>query len=170
MLVVLLRFRWKWNDCTCHSRRALGFLSPSGPRTQEVGLTSQGSAHGRFTRAIQQRSLFGAEMAAREMGGLPLASALDLVVLLRRSRSVLKLLLCAGMELELEASTLRLEESQFALAEMWCVVAERGLAARAVPCSYTTTAPTATQTSSAKKRGRKCLEAHGSSCSLHSPA
>jgi hypothetical protein len=33
-------------------------------------MTSQGSASGRFTRAIKQRNLFLAEMAIREMGGL----------------------------------------------------------------------------------------------------
>jgi hypothetical protein len=31
-------------------------------------MTSQGSAHGRFTRAIQRRNLFAAEIALREMG------------------------------------------------------------------------------------------------------
>jgi hypothetical protein len=33
-------------------------------------LTSQGSAHGRFTRAIKQGNLFAAEQAARELRGL----------------------------------------------------------------------------------------------------
>ena len=32
-------------------------------------MTSQGTASGRFTRAIQQRNLFAAEIALREMGG-----------------------------------------------------------------------------------------------------
>lgn len=40
-------------------------------------MTSQGSAHGRFTRAIKQRNLFGAEMAMREAGTLSLLDALD---------------------------------------------------------------------------------------------
>ena len=35
-------------------------------------MTSQGSAHGRFTRAVKQRNLFGAEMAIREMKNLSL--------------------------------------------------------------------------------------------------
>jgi hypothetical protein len=30
-------------------------------------MTSQGSAHGRFARAIRERNLFGAELAAREL-------------------------------------------------------------------------------------------------------
>ena len=34
-------------------------------------MTSQGSAHGRFSRAINRRNLFAAEIAIREMGGLP---------------------------------------------------------------------------------------------------
>jgi hypothetical protein len=49
-------------------------------------VTSQGSAHGRFTRAIQQGNLWGAEMAARELRGLALDDALDLVALIARSR------------------------------------------------------------------------------------
>src|SRR6476469_3124032 len=45
-------------------------------------MTSQGSAHGRFTRAIHRRHVEGAERAAREMGGLSLADALSLCELL----------------------------------------------------------------------------------------
>jgi hypothetical protein len=41
-------------------------------------MTSQGTAHGRFQRAIERRHLNAAEMAAREMGGLSLADALSL--------------------------------------------------------------------------------------------
>jgi hypothetical protein len=48
-------------------------------------MTSQGSAHGRFTRAIQRRQLHAAEMAARELGGLSLADALDLTLLMRET-------------------------------------------------------------------------------------
>src|SRR6059058_1401664 len=44
-------------------------------------MTSQGSAHGRFQRAIQRRHLFAAEIAAREMGSISLDEALDLVCL-----------------------------------------------------------------------------------------
>jgi len=39
-------------------------------------MTSQGSAHGRFQRAIHRGHVQAAEMAAREMGGLALADAL----------------------------------------------------------------------------------------------
>jgi hypothetical protein len=48
-------------------------------------MTSQGSAHGRFTRAIHARNVLNAEMAAREMGGLSLADALMLCELLART-------------------------------------------------------------------------------------
>ena len=44
-------------------------------------MTSQGTAHGRFTRALQQRNLFAAEVALREMRN-PLLVALDYLVLL----------------------------------------------------------------------------------------
>jgi hypothetical protein len=45
-------------------------------------MTSQGTAHGRFQRAIHRRHVHAAEMAAREMGGLSLADALLLCELL----------------------------------------------------------------------------------------
>jgi hypothetical protein len=47
-----------------------------------LGMTSQGTAHGRFQRAIHRRSVRSAEMAAREMGGLSLSDALALCELL----------------------------------------------------------------------------------------
>jgi hypothetical protein len=45
-------------------------------------MTSQGTARGRFQRAIHRRHVQAAEMAAREMGGLSLADALLLCKLL----------------------------------------------------------------------------------------
>jgi hypothetical protein len=45
-------------------------------------MTSQGSAHGRFTRAIKQRNVWAAEMAMREAGTLSLLDALDYLDLL----------------------------------------------------------------------------------------
>jgi hypothetical protein len=45
-------------------------------------MTSQGTAHGRFQRAIHRRHVQAAEMAAREMGGLSLSDALSLCELL----------------------------------------------------------------------------------------
>ena len=59
-------------------------------------MTSQGSAHGRFQRAIHRRNVENADMAAREMGGLSLADALSLCELLanadpaRYERAVLR--------------------------------------------------------------------------------
>jgi hypothetical protein len=48
-------------------------------------MTSQGTAHGRFQRAIKRRHLNAAEMAARELGGLNLAEAPDLTLLMRET-------------------------------------------------------------------------------------
>jgi hypothetical protein len=83
-------------------------------------VTSQGSAHARFARAIQRRNLFQAEFAAREMGGLSLYEALDLCALIaeekpeRLERAVVRW----HGRLELEAATLTLAEARFALAAL----------------------------------------------------
>jgi hypothetical protein len=45
-------------------------------------MTSQGSAQGRFQRAIQRRHLLAAEMAVREMDHVKLANALALTLLI----------------------------------------------------------------------------------------
>src|SRR5437773_4458431 len=56
---------------------------PKRPSPQRHStMTSQGTPHGRFQRAIHSRHLQNAEMAAREMGGLSLADALLLCELL----------------------------------------------------------------------------------------
>jgi hypothetical protein len=47
-----------------------------------VFVTSQGTAHGRFSRAVASGNLREAEMAARELGGLSLDDALSLCVML----------------------------------------------------------------------------------------
>jgi hypothetical protein len=47
-------------------------------------MTSQGTAHGRFSRALANRNLRGAESAARELGRLGLDDALGLCVLYRQ--------------------------------------------------------------------------------------
>lgn len=44
-------------------------------------VTSQGSAHGRLTRALARRDLFQAELAARELERLSLDDALQLTYL-----------------------------------------------------------------------------------------
>ena len=50
-------------------------------------MTSQGSAHGRFSRAIRRRHVVAAEMAAKEMGQLSLIDALALVACYARTGS-----------------------------------------------------------------------------------
>ena len=49
-------------------------------------MTSQGTAHGRFTRAIKSRNLWAAEMALREIGKPSLLDALDYLDLLAETR------------------------------------------------------------------------------------
>ena len=83
-------------------------------------MTSQGSAHGRFIRAIKQRNLFQAEVAAREMRGLPLPDALELVILIaaiRPDRLERAAIRWHG-RLEVEHPALTLAESRFALAAL----------------------------------------------------
>lgn len=50
-------------------------------------MTSQGTAHGRFQRALQRRHVREAEMAAREIGRLSLIDALALVACYARTGS-----------------------------------------------------------------------------------
>lgn len=45
-------------------------------------MTSQGSAYGRFQRAMRRRQLFHAEVAARELGHLSLPDALRIALLI----------------------------------------------------------------------------------------
>ena len=81
-------------------------------------MTSQGTAHGRFTRAIQQRNLFAAQIALREMRDPSLLVALDYLAPPGRTETG-TVPGCGGRwhgRLELEAPTLTLTESQFALA------------------------------------------------------
>jgi hypothetical protein len=83
-------------------------------------MTSQGSASGRFSRAIGQRNLFAAEVALREMGNPSLMLALDYVILLadlQPAKAKVAALRWHG-RLELEAPTLTPAESQFALAAL----------------------------------------------------
>lgn len=83
-------------------------------------MTSQGTPHGRFQRAIRGRQLFHAELAARELGHLTLADALALTALIatedpsRYGRAAVRW----HGRLELEASGLELTESQLALAAL----------------------------------------------------
>ena len=83
-------------------------------------MTSQGSAYGRFTRAIRARNLFQAEVALRELKGASLLDALaylDLLAELRPGKLEQAALRWHG-RLELEAPALTLAESQIALAAL----------------------------------------------------
>ena len=50
-------------------------------------MTSQGTAHGRFTRAIKQRNLWAAETSLRELGSVSLEDALGYLDLLAERSS-----------------------------------------------------------------------------------
>ena len=83
-------------------------------------MTSQGTAHGRFTRAIQQRNLWAAETSLRELGTAPLEDALAYLDLLAEQKPD-KLERAAVRwhgRLETEATFLSLAESQLALAAL----------------------------------------------------
>jgi len=83
-------------------------------------MTSQGSARGRFTRAIQQRNLWAAETSLRESGAVSLADALGYLDLLAEQKPE-KLERAAVRwhgRLETEATFLTLAESQLALAAL----------------------------------------------------
>lgn len=84
-------------------------------------MTSQGTAGGRFTRAIQTRNLWAAEMALRELGHPPtLEYALAYLDLLAEQSSA-KLERAAVRwhgRLETESTFLSLAESQLALAAL----------------------------------------------------
>jgi hypothetical protein len=95
-----------------------GTLKWTAAVPQGFVMTSQGSAHGRFTRAIQRRNLFQVELAMRELGTLSLLDALAYLELLHAASSP-KLERAAIRwhgRLETEAQKLTLAESQLALA------------------------------------------------------
>jgi hypothetical protein len=83
-------------------------------------MTSPGSAHGRFARGIRERNLFMAELAARELRGLALNDALDLVALIAEAQPerVERAAVRWHGRLELEAQLLTLPESGLALAAL----------------------------------------------------
>lgn len=87
-------------------------------------VTSQGSAHGRFSRAIQQRNLWAAEMSLRELRQPSLEDALSYLALLAEVK--LEKLERAAVRwhgrLETEAAFLSLAESQLALAALASLV------------------------------------------------
>jgi hypothetical protein len=83
-------------------------------------MTSQGSAHGRFTRALAQQNLFAADLAAKELGGLSLVDALDYLGLVADARPerLERAAIRWHGRLELEAPTLTMAEAQLALAAL----------------------------------------------------
>lgn len=89
-------------------------------------MTSQGTAHGRFTRAIEQRNLWAAEMSLRELGNVSLEDALGYLDLLAEQKPE-KLERAAVRwhgRLETEATFLSLAESQLALAALASLCAD----------------------------------------------
>ena len=84
-------------------------------------MTSQGTAHGRFTRAIQTRNLWAAEMSLRELGHPPTLEAalayLDLLAEQKPEKLERAAVRWHG-RLETEATFLSLAESQLALAAL----------------------------------------------------
>jgi len=83
-------------------------------------VTSQGTPGGRFSRALKQRNLWGAEMALREMKQPSLLILLDYLGLLadvKPEKLPLAALRWHG-RLELEASALTFADSQLALAAL----------------------------------------------------
>jgi hypothetical protein len=83
-------------------------------------LTSQGSAHGRSTRAIERRNLFRAELALSEMGIsslLVLVDYLDLLAEVKPEKLVPAAVRWHG-RLELESAVLTIAESELALAAL----------------------------------------------------
>jgi len=80
-------------------------------------MTSQGTAYGRFTRAIQTRNLWSAEISLRELGTVSLSDALSYLALLAEQKPE-KLERAAVRwhgRLETEAPLLTIAESQLAL-------------------------------------------------------
>src|SRR5262249_4087749 len=83
-------------------------------------MTSQGSAHGRFTRAIQQRNLCAAESSLRELCSVSLEHALGYLDLLaeQKPERLERAALRWHGRLETEAPILTLGESQLTLAAL----------------------------------------------------
>ena len=89
-------------------------------------MTSQGSAHGRFTRAIQRRNLFQAELALREMGTPSLSVLVDYLELLAdvRPDKFDRAAVRWHGRLELESAVLTIAESELALAALGALRAD----------------------------------------------
>ena len=96
---------------------------PGWTACEHVFVTSQGTAHGRFQRALDRGNLDQAEHAARELGWLSLVDALALVVAYARTGSP-KFEPAAVRwlaRLALEGRELRLSDVQLAAAALACL-------------------------------------------------
>ena len=111
-------------------------------------MTSEGSASGRFTRAIQQRNLWAAETSLRELGSVSLEDALGYLDLLAEQKPEKLERACVRWHgrVETEATFLSLAESQLALAALASLCAgerdaievlRRLLASTGAPHSFT---------------------------------
>jgi len=111
-------------------------------------MTSHGTAHGRFTRAIQQRNLWAAETSLRELGSVSLEDALGYLDLLAEQKPEKLERACVRWHgrVETEATFLSLAESQLALAALASLCAgerdaievlRRLLASTGAPHSFT---------------------------------
>jgi ABC-type sulfate transport system permease component len=87
-------------------------------------MTSQGTAQGRFQRAIQRRHLLAAEMAVREMDYVSLPNALALTLLIGEESPERYERAAARWHalFVFEAKGISLAESQFALAALAALV------------------------------------------------
>lgn len=84
-------------------------------------MTSQGTAAGRFQRAIERRNLWDAQIAAKEMGGkLSLIHALDYVGLVAevKPQRLETVAIRWHGRFELEAGLISFSEAQLALAAL----------------------------------------------------
>jgi hypothetical protein len=104
---------------------ALHSRKPSPQR--QILMTSQGSAYGRFQRALRRGQLFHAELAAREIGHLSLADALALALLIRDAEPARWPRAAARWHARfvLEAKGIGLDESSLALAALAALPTER---------------------------------------------
>src|SRR2546429_2395981 len=91
-------------------------------------MTSQGSAYGRFQRAMRRGQLFHAELAARELGHLSLADALSVALLIREAAPARWPRAAARWHARfvLEAKGIGLDESSLALAAIAALAGEHG--------------------------------------------
>jgi hypothetical protein len=91
-------------------------------------VTSQGSAHGRFQRAIERGLVDQAEIAARELGRMSLVDALSLVGCYARAGSPKSETAAVRWlaRLAVEGRDIRLPELQLAAAALVCLRGRRG--------------------------------------------